>query len=85
MDSHNEEGRASIHVSHQTKDALVSMKHAGQTYDRLIQELIRFWRDKRSEYWTRRQIAAQREKERARIPLNAGNKGASTFKQEERS
>ena len=55
-------GRSSINVSHQTKDVLVSMKRAGQSYDRLIQELIRFWQRKRSEYWTQRQLQKQRKK-----------------------
>ena len=74
MDFRKDTERSSIHVSHQTKDALDSIKNAGQTYDRLIHELIRFWRDKRSEYWTRRQIVEQREKRRPRVLLNAGNK-----------
>ena len=47
-------GRSSISVSSRTKKDLDSIKHAGQSYDGLIQELIKFWREKRSEYVTQR-------------------------------
>ena len=46
--------RASMNISQGTKDALDSIKHQGQSYDGLIQELIKFWKEKRGEYWTRR-------------------------------
>jgi len=47
--------RTTISILQQTKDALDSMKHPGQSYEGLIQELLQFWRDKKGEYWTRRQ------------------------------
>ena len=47
--------RSSLNISRQTKDDLDSIKHSGQSYDGLIQELVKFWKDKGSEYWTRRQ------------------------------
>jgi len=43
-----------IAISQQTKGALDSIKHPGQSYDGLIQELVKFWREKRSEYRTPR-------------------------------
>lgn len=41
-------GRASINVSRQTKNALDSIKHQGQSYDGLLQELVKFWEEKKS-------------------------------------
>lgn len=38
-------GRKCISISPQTKDGLDSIKHAGQSYNGLIQELVKFWRD----------------------------------------
>ena len=53
----NDEGkRTSIGISQRTKDNLNSIKHTGQSYNGLIQELVKFWKDKRGENWTRRQI-----------------------------
>jgi len=49
----NESRWTTIAVSRQTKDALVSIKHPGQSYDGVIQELVKFWRENRSEYQTR--------------------------------
>jgi len=48
--------RASLNISRRAKDDLDSIKHSGQSYGGLIQELVKFWKDKRGEYWTRRQI-----------------------------
>lgn len=42
--------RAPLNISRQTKDALDSLKHSGQSYDGLIKELIKFWQDKSGEY-----------------------------------
>ncbi len=81
MSYRQDEGRSRISVSHQTKDALDSIKHTGQSYDRLLKELIRFWQHKRSEYWTRREIQEQKE-EKDRLSLNIGYKGPSLFKRE---
>jgi len=39
-----DEGRTSIGVSCITKEALNSIKHPGQSYDGLIQELVEFWK-----------------------------------------
>jgi len=47
-------GRSCISVSRQTKDSLDSIKHSGQSYNGVIEELFKFWRDKKGEYWTRR-------------------------------
>jgi len=48
--------RATLSVSLEAKAELDSIKSPGQSYGGLIQELAKFWRDKRREYWTRRQI-----------------------------
>ena len=50
----NERKRTTIAISQQTKNALDSVKHPGQTYDGVIQELLEFWKEKKREYWTRR-------------------------------
>ncbi|MBA7645463.1 hypothetical protein ES703_53221 [subsurface metagenome] len=44
--------RTPISVLRPTKNALDSMKHPGQSYDGLIQELINFWREEHKEYRT---------------------------------
>jgi len=51
----NQSTRSSISISLETKNALDSIKHEGQSYNGLIQELTKFWKDKQGEYWTRRQ------------------------------
>ncbi len=35
--------RTTISISIETKDALDTIKHTGQSYDGLIQELVRLW------------------------------------------
>lgn len=40
-------GRSSLSVSRRTKDMLDLIKHEGQSYDGLIQELVKFWNEKR--------------------------------------
>ena len=52
--------RSTIAVSRRTKQALDSIKHPGQSYEGLIQELIMFWKEKRQEYWTRKKEAKHR-------------------------
>jgi len=42
----NKKNRSSISIKWKTKDALDSLKHAGQSYDGLIQELVKFWNEK---------------------------------------
>lgn len=37
--------RTTVSISRRTKDALDSMKHPGQSYDGLIQELTKFWKE----------------------------------------
>jgi len=54
--------RTTIAISQQTKDGLNSIKHPGQTYDGVIQDLTRFWNETKREYWTRR-------KEQRKIPV----------------
>ena len=47
-----EGGRKCISISQQTKDTLDSVKHAGQSYNGLIQELVNFWQEKKGLKWT---------------------------------
>ncbi len=37
-----------------TKAIMDLIKHPGQSYDGLIKELVKFWKEKKREYWTRR-------------------------------
>ena len=62
MEPEKDEKRSTISVSSRTKNVLATMKHDGQSYDRLLKELIRFWQRKRSEYWTQRQIQKRKGK-----------------------
>lgn len=39
--------RKTISILAETKDALDSIKHPGQSYDGLTQEIIRFWKEKK--------------------------------------
>ena len=39
--------RPNISLSHQTKNRLDMIKHRGQSYDGLIQDLINSWREKK--------------------------------------
>ena len=54
------EERSTIGLSRRTKQALDSIKHPGQTYEGLIQELIMFWKENKNEYWIRRKEAKGR-------------------------
>lgn len=45
--SNQAKGRTSIGVSRQTRDNLNSIRHTGQSYSGLIQELVEFWKAKR--------------------------------------
>jgi len=38
--------RSSISISQSTKASMDSVKHAGQSYDGVIRELIKFWKSK---------------------------------------
>jgi len=38
----------SISISQQAKKSLDSIKHQGQSYDSLLQELVKFWKEKKS-------------------------------------
>ena len=42
----NSEGRSSLSISKSTKASMDSIKHAGQSYDGVIQELVKFWKSK---------------------------------------
>lgn len=46
--------RTTISILLSTKDALDLMKHRGQSYDGVIQELVEFREEKRKKYGTRR-------------------------------
>ena len=37
---------SSLNILRRTKDDLDLIKHSGQSYDGLIQELVKFWKDK---------------------------------------
>ena len=50
----NEATQTTIALNKKTKAALDSIKHPGQTYDGMVQELVRFWKEKTRDYWTRR-------------------------------
>jgi hypothetical protein len=39
--------RTTISISQQTKGDLDSVKHPGQSYNGLIQELVKFWQQKK--------------------------------------
>jgi len=44
--------RASINISMEAKGQLDSVKADGQTYDGVIRDLVKFWKDKKREYLT---------------------------------
>ena len=46
---------ATLNVNLEVKSELDSIKSSSQSYGGIIRELIKFWRDKKREYWTRRQ------------------------------
>lgn len=54
MVNNNEVKKTSIAVSQKTKDALDLIKHPGQSYDGLIQELVKFLKEEGGKYWARR-------------------------------
>ena len=39
--------RSSISISQRAKGALDSIKHEGQSYNGLIQELVKFWKEEK--------------------------------------
>jgi len=41
--------RATVNLSQKTKDALDSLKHSGQSYDGLIKDLVKFWKERDKE------------------------------------
>lgn len=47
--------RATLNISLEAKRELDSVKSSGQSYNGIIRELVKFWREKNKEYWTRRQ------------------------------
>ena len=57
----NEAKRTTIAISQRTKDALDSIKHPGQSYEGVLQELVKFWRE--NAYWTRRK------EQKTRVPV----------------
>jgi len=46
--------RATVNISQEAKDQLDNVRSSGQSYDGIIRELVKFWREKNKEYWTRR-------------------------------
>ena len=57
-----ESKRTTVMIYRETKDGLDSVKHPGQSYDGVIQDLLEFWKQKKREYWTRR-------KEQQKVPV----------------
>ena len=51
----NEVERKSISITQKTKDGLDAIKHVGQSYYGLIQEVVKFWQEKKGEHRTRRE------------------------------
>lgn len=51
--------RAGLNITLEAKLELDSVKSPGQSYDGIIQELVKFYKEKGKEYWSRRE---QREK-----------------------
>ena len=50
----NDKGkRTTIAILQQTKGGLDSIKHPGQSYDGVIQDLLEFWKQKKREYRVR--------------------------------
>jgi len=47
--------RATVNISLEAKSELDNVKSPGQSYDGIIRELGKFWREKNKEYWARRQ------------------------------
>ena len=41
--------RVTVSISGETKESLDSIKHTGQSYNGLIQELVRFWKKQAEE------------------------------------
>ncbi len=37
----------SLNIFKQTKDLLSSIKHTGQSYDGLIQDLVKYWKERK--------------------------------------
>jgi len=46
--------RAVINISQEAKSQMDDIKVEGQSYDGIIRELVKFWQEKKGEYWTRR-------------------------------
>ena len=65
----NDKGkRTTIAILQQTKDGLDSIKHSGQSYDGVIQDLIRFWNETKRDYWPRRKEQKRRVAKSAHSP-----------------
>jgi len=60
-----DKGRTTISVLQPTKNALNSIKDQGQSYDGLIQELVKYKQEKAKEYWARRR---EQRKDGGRMP-----------------
>jgi len=49
--------RAVINISQEAKSQMDDIKLEGQSYDGIIRGLVKFWKEKKGEYWTRRKNA----------------------------
>ena len=48
--------RAVINITQEAKSQMDDIKSEGQSYDGIIREVVKFWKEKKSEYWTRRKM-----------------------------
>jgi len=48
--------RGVINISQEAKSQMNDIKAKGQSYDGIIRELVKFWGEKKGEYWTRRKM-----------------------------
>jgi hypothetical protein len=49
--------RTSLDITWELKAELDEIKAPGQSYNGVIRERVRFWREKKKEYWTRKRGA----------------------------
>jgi len=54
--------RAVLNISLEVKSELDTIKASGQSYNGVIRDLVKFWKEERGQYWTRRRVAKDKEK-----------------------
>ncbi len=50
--------QVTISISLAAKSKLDKLKSQGQSYDSIIKKLVKFWKEQRMNYWTRRRRRA---------------------------